>query len=96
MSSARLARSTGMTNSFLFGKNAIVYGAAGGLGRHVARTFAAEGATVHLVGRTRAPLEALAAEIGAAARVAVLDAASDRASAITGTVVNATCGLLAG
>jgi NAD(P)-dependent dehydrogenase (short-subunit alcohol dehydrogenase family) len=63
-----------MTNTLLPGKNAIVHGAAGGLGRHVARTLAREGAAVHLVGRTREPLEALAAEIGPAAQVAVLDA----------------------
>lgn len=65
-----------MTNR-LSGKNAIIYGAAGGLGRHVARTFAREGATVHLVGRSREPLDALAAEIGPAAHVAVLDATDE-------------------
>ncbi len=67
-------RSTGMTNTLLSGKNAIVYGAAGGLGSHVARAFTREGATVHLVGRTREPVEALAAAIGPSARVEVLDA----------------------
>ena len=43
----------------------------------MARTFAREGATVHLVGRTRAPLDAVAADIRAAggtAEVAVVDA----------------------
>ena len=63
----------------LTSKTAIIYGAGGSLGSAVARTFAAEGATVHLVGRTREPLEALAAEIGDAAHVAVLDALDERA-----------------
>ena len=58
----------------LTSKTAIIYGAGGSLGSAVARTFAAEGATVHLVGRTREPLERLAAEIGDAAHLAVLDA----------------------
>jgi NAD(P)-dependent dehydrogenase (short-subunit alcohol dehydrogenase family) len=59
----------------LEGKNAIVYGA-GGLGAGVARTFAREGANVFVAGRTRAPLEPLAAEIAAAggsAEATVLD-----------------------
>jgi NAD(P)-dependent dehydrogenase (short-subunit alcohol dehydrogenase family) len=47
-------------------KNAIVYGAGGGIGGGVARTFAGEGATVFLAGRTRKPLEAIAAGIQAA------------------------------
>jgi NAD(P)-dependent dehydrogenase (short-subunit alcohol dehydrogenase family) len=79
MSSRPERRSIGMTTTLLSGKNAIIYGAAGGLGRSVARTFAREGATVHLVGRTREPLEELAVEIGPAAHVAVLDA-SDQAA----------------
>lgn len=70
-----------MTNTLLAGKNTIVYGAAGGLGQPVARAFAAAGATVHLVGRTREPLEALAAELGPAAHVAVLDATDAEAVA---------------
>jgi NAD(P)-dependent dehydrogenase (short-subunit alcohol dehydrogenase family) len=66
----------------LEGKSAIVYGAGGGIGGGVARTFAQEGATVFLVGRTRQLLEAVAAEIkadGGAAEVAVLDALDERA-----------------
>jgi NAD(P)-dependent dehydrogenase (short-subunit alcohol dehydrogenase family) len=63
----------------LEGKNAVIYGAGGGIGSGVARTFAREGATVHLAGRTRAPLEALAAEIGDAAQVAVVDALDEQA-----------------
>lgn len=42
-------------------KNAIVYGAGGGIGGRVARTFAREGARVFLAGRTREKLEAVAA-----------------------------------
>jgi 3-oxoacyl-[acyl-carrier protein] reductase len=34
-------------------KNAIIYGAGGGIGGAVARTFAREGASVFLAGRTR-------------------------------------------
>jgi NAD(P)-dependent dehydrogenase (short-subunit alcohol dehydrogenase family) len=63
-------------------KNAIVYGAGGTIGRGVARTFAREGATVHLVGRTRASLEVAAEEVaavGGAAHVAVLDALDEAA-----------------
>jgi NAD(P)-dependent dehydrogenase (short-subunit alcohol dehydrogenase family) len=63
-------------------KNAIVYGAGGAIGGGVARTFAREGARVFLVGRTREPLEVVAAEIkaeGGTADVAVLDALDERA-----------------
>jgi NAD(P)-dependent dehydrogenase (short-subunit alcohol dehydrogenase family) len=63
-------------------KNAIVYGAGGSIGGGVARTFAREGARVFLVGRTREPLEAVAAAIkadGGEAEVAVLDALDERA-----------------
>jgi NAD(P)-dependent dehydrogenase (short-subunit alcohol dehydrogenase family) len=63
----------------LTSNTAIIYGAGGSIGSAVARTFAADGATVHLVGRTRAPLERLAAEIGDAAHVAVFDALDERA-----------------
>jgi len=58
-------------------KIAIVYGAGGGIGGGVARTFAREGARVFLAGRTRKTLEAVAADIkaaGGAAEVAVVDA----------------------
>ncbi len=60
----------------LHGKQAIIYGAAGGIGAGVSRAYAREGATVHLVGRTHTTLEQLAKEIradGGAATVAVLD-----------------------
>jgi 3-oxoacyl-[acyl-carrier protein] reductase len=66
----------------LEGKIAIIYGGAGGIGSAVARRFAAEGASVHLVGRTRESLEQVAAGITASGRrveVAQLDA-TDRAA----------------
>ena len=66
----------------LANKNAILYGAGGGIGGGVARAFAREGARVFLTGRTRAPLDALAASItaaGGAAEVAVLDALDEAA-----------------
>jgi NAD(P)-dependent dehydrogenase (short-subunit alcohol dehydrogenase family) len=58
----------------LEGKNCIIYGGGGSIGSGVARTFAREGARLFLVGRTRETLEAVAAELGDAAEVAVLDA----------------------
>ncbi len=63
-------------------KNAIIYGGAGGLGAGLARVFAREGATVFLAGRTREPLQALAAEIaaeGGAAHWAPVDALDEQA-----------------
>jgi NAD(P)-dependent dehydrogenase (short-subunit alcohol dehydrogenase family) len=63
-------------------KNAIIYGAGGGLGGGVARTFAREGARLFLTGRTAGPLEAVAEDIRAAggtASVAVLDALDEAA-----------------
>ncbi|MDX6688434.1 MAG: hypothetical protein QOF26_2271 [Baekduia sp.] len=69
-------------STLLTDKTAIIYGAAGGIGSGVARTFAREGATVFLAGRTRATLEALADEIRAAggrAEVGVVDALDEAA-----------------
>ena len=63
-------------------KNAIVYGAGGGIGGGVARTFAREGARVFLAGRTREKLEGVAAEItaaGGSAEAAVVDALDELA-----------------
>ena len=70
----------------LEGKNAIIYGAGGGIGGGVARTFAREGARVFLAGRTRESLEAVAKEIaaeGGSAEVAELDALDSGPSAST-------------
>ena len=66
----------------LEGKNAVVYGGGGKIGGAVARAFAREGATVHLAGRTAAPLDAVAGEIraaGGAAETATLDALDEAA-----------------
>lgn len=60
----------------LEGKIAIVYGGGGVIGGEIARTFAREGARVHVAGPTAAKLEKVAAEIRAAggtAHTAVLD-----------------------
>jgi NAD(P)-dependent dehydrogenase (short-subunit alcohol dehydrogenase family) len=57
-------------------KTAIVYGAGGAIGSAVARAYAREGATVHLVGRTRSALEEVAQRIrhdGGGAHVAQVD-----------------------
>jgi 3-oxoacyl-[acyl-carrier protein] reductase len=56
---------------------AVVYGGSGAIGGAVARRFAREGAIVHLAGRSRAKLSAVAHDIAASggrARVAVVDA----------------------
>src|SRR5215216_656356 len=50
------------TKVLLEGKNAVVYGGAGSVGRAVARAFAGEGARVFLAGRTLATLDEVAAE----------------------------------
>jgi 3-oxoacyl-[acyl-carrier protein] reductase len=66
----------------LDGRNAVIYGGGGAIGGAVARAFAREGATVHLVGRTQAPLDAVAGDIRAAggrAETAQVDALDERA-----------------
>jgi 3-oxoacyl-[acyl-carrier protein] reductase len=60
-------------------KNAVIYGASGGIGGAMARAFAAEGAKVFLTGRTREKLDALVNDIGDAAEVATFDATDKRA-----------------
>lgn len=60
----------------LEGKTAVIYGGGGAIGGATARTFAREGADVHLVGRTRDRLDSVAQEIwdtGGRATVATLD-----------------------
>lgn len=64
-------------NGLLQGKTALIYGAGGSIGGAVARAFAAEGAVVHLAGRTEARLEKVARDIeddGGRAEIAVVDA----------------------
>ncbi len=63
-------------------KNAVIYGAAGSVGGAVARTFAREGAKVHLAGRTLESLDEVAEEIrsaGGAAETAQVDAMDETA-----------------
>jgi 3-oxoacyl-[acyl-carrier protein] reductase len=63
-------------------KNAVIYGAGGGIGSATARAFAREGARVFLAGRTRAKLDGLAEEIratGGAAETAEVDALDEKA-----------------
>lgn len=58
-------------------KHAIIYGAAGSIGRAVALGLAREGATVHLTGRHQGKLDAVAAdvrELGGASTTALVDA----------------------
>ena len=63
----------------LEGKTAVIYGGGGAIGGAVARAFAGAGAHVHLAGRTRARLEAVASDIGDAVDVAQVDALDERA-----------------
>ena len=51
------------------GKTVIVTGAGSGIGEATARRFAAEGANVVLVGRTREKMEQIAADLPAAHRL---------------------------
>jgi 3-oxoacyl-[acyl-carrier protein] reductase len=63
-------------------KNAVIYGGGGTIGGAVARTFAREGATVFLAGRTLAKLHKVAREIstaGGRAETAQLDALDEQA-----------------
>ncbi len=57
----------------LTGKSALVTGASGGIGGAIARQLHGQGATVALSGTRVAPLEALAAELGARAYVCPCD-----------------------
>jgi NAD(P)-dependent dehydrogenase (short-subunit alcohol dehydrogenase family) len=63
-------------------KVAVIYGAGGGIGGAAARAFAHEGAKVFLTGHHRAPVEAVARDIGSAggsAEAAVVDAVDEKA-----------------
>jgi NADP-dependent 3-hydroxy acid dehydrogenase YdfG len=62
--------------------NAVIYGGGGAIGGAVARVFAREGARVFLAGRTKARLDAVAADIAAAGgtvETAQVDAFDQRA-----------------
>lgn len=63
-------------------KIAVMYGAAGGVGSVVAKTFAREGARLFLAGRTQSSVQALADEIvraGGKAEAATVDALDENA-----------------
>lgn len=63
-------------------RNAIIYGGGGSIGGAVAEAFARDGLRVHLTGRTRSKLDAVAArvaEAGGEAEVAVVDALDEKA-----------------
>jgi NAD(P)-dependent dehydrogenase (short-subunit alcohol dehydrogenase family) len=62
----------------LAGKNVVVVGASGGVGRAIVRKMAAEGARVLAVGRTPEPLDQLAQEVSGTKTLA-MDAASHAA-----------------
>ena len=61
----------------LSGKNAVIYGAGGNIGRRVAVAFARDGAAVHLCGRNPGPIQSVADAVHAAggtATVSTVDA----------------------
>ncbi|ODU05954.1 MAG: oxidoreductase [Pseudonocardia sp. SCN 72-86] len=70
------------------GRTALVTGAGNGLGRTIALELAAAGSRVVLVGRTRAKLDVVAAEIGEAARVEVADTASEESVRALGAALS--------
>ncbi len=77
-------------NGMLRGKTALIYGGGGAVGGAVARAFAAEGAAVHLAGRTEKSLEKVARDIrdaGGRAETSVVDALDeDQVEAFVGRV----------
>ena len=76
----------------LEGKTALIHGGGGAIGGAVARAFADAGARVHLAGRTRSRLEAVARAIGDAAEVAEVDVLDERAVAAHADAVAAAAG----
>jgi 3-oxoacyl-[acyl-carrier protein] reductase len=76
----------------LKGKTAAIYGGGGAIGGAVARAFAGAGARVYLAGRSRAPLDRVANDIGDAVHVAEVDALDERAVADHADAVAAEAG----
>ena len=79
----------------LEGKTAVIYGGGGAIGGAVARTFAREGASVFLAGRTLATVDRVAEEIaaaGGAAKTAEVDALDEKAVEEHANAVAATSG----
>ena len=69
-------------SAILSGKRAVVFGAGGSIGATVAKEFAGEGAEVFLAGRTKANVDAVAAQItasGGRVHSQVVDAMNDAA-----------------
>ncbi|MCU1547919.1 MAG: 3-oxoacyl-ACP reductase [Arthrobacter sp.] len=67
-------------HGLLAGKTALIYGGGGAIGGAVARAFAAEGAMLHLAGRTESTLQKVARDIeeaGGRAETAVVDALNE-------------------
>jgi 3-oxoacyl-[acyl-carrier protein] reductase len=67
-------------HGLLHGKTALIYGGGGAIGGAVARAFAAEGAMLHLAGRTEPTLQKVARDIeeaGGTAETAVVDALNE-------------------
>jgi uncharacterized protein len=86
-----------MAGTSLDGRRVLLTGAAGGIGRAIARELHARGATVLLSGRDEGRLEALRRELGERAEVAVadlarradVDALAERARGVDVLVANA-------
>jgi NAD(P)-dependent dehydrogenase (short-subunit alcohol dehydrogenase family) len=75
-------------------RTAVVHGAGGAVGGAVARAFAAAGARVHLAGRSKDRLEAVADDLGpAAAGLAEVDALDEQAVADHAAAVAAADGI---
>jgi 3-oxoacyl-[acyl-carrier protein] reductase len=70
----------------------VVYGGGGAVGGALARAFADAGARVHLAGRSIARLQAVADDIGDAARVAEVDALDEASVAAHADAVAAAAG----
>jgi NAD(P)-dependent dehydrogenase (short-subunit alcohol dehydrogenase family) len=72
----------GRGDMLLNNKVAVIYGAGGGIGSAVARSFAREGANLFLTGRKLAPVEVVAKDViaaGGCAEVAEVDALDEQA-----------------
>ena len=78
----------------LEGKTALIHGGGGAIGGTLARAFADAGARVYLAGRTLEKLEAVANDIGDAARVAPVDVLDERAVATHADAVAADAGAI--
>jgi NADP-dependent 3-hydroxy acid dehydrogenase YdfG len=79
--------------SALHGRSALVTGASRGIGRAIAIALAEQGASVHLLARTKADLDAVADEIVAATFVHVCDVTdADSVARVTSSIASVTNG----